>query len=212
MTTLERPARPATKGSPTSQMRTLSELDDSSLIRLALEGQTECFSALMARHSVAVRRRIESIVRNECDADEVIQEVQLKVWRGLPSFRGESSFRTWMTRVGINEALQLRRREKVRSNWLALEDFPGLTSGIESPQRSLLRVEETQAVRRAVVGLPPMYRQVLTLREFEQLSVRETAIKLQSTIPAVKTRHLRARKLLSIALKRSERQGLGRAA
>jgi RNA polymerase sigma-70 factor (ECF subfamily) len=104
---------------------TFSNLDDSTLIRLAL--------------------------------DDVLQEVQLKVWRGLSSFRADSTFRTWMTRVAINEALQLRRREKF-GLYLALDDFPTLASGIESPHSCLSRAEQSQALRRAVVELPKTYR------------------------------------------------------
>ncbi len=84
----------------------LATSEDSTLIKLALAGQAECFAVLMDRHLVAVRRRICSMVGNASDADDLLQEVLLKVWRRLSTFRSESSFRTRMTRVAINEALQ----------------------------------------------------------------------------------------------------------
>src|SRR4029077_3243599 len=74
----------------------LATFEDSALIKLALEGQTECFTVLTNRHLHAVRRRIASIVPNTTDADDLLQEVLLKVWRHLSTFRSESTFRTLM--------------------------------------------------------------------------------------------------------------------
>jgi len=187
----------------------LATLEDSTLIKLALAGQAECFSVLMDRHSAAVRRRIGSMVRNATDVEDLLQEVLLKVWRHLSTFRSESSFRTWIIRVAVNEVLQSYRREQ-RWRWSqTFGDLDVLASPYESPHQSLARAEATQAVRNAVGGLPAKYRQVLILRDLEQLSVRETAQWLRSSIPAVKTRLFRARHMLLAALCRSRVLGLG---
>jgi RNA polymerase sigma-70 factor (ECF subfamily) len=186
----------------------LSTFEDSALIQLALVGQTECFTVLMNRHLPAVRRRIRSIVRNTTDAEDVLQVVLLKVWRHLSTFRSESSFRTWMTRVATNEALQSCRRVQASPIRRALHDLDTFASSSESPLHSLTRAETAQVVRKAVVDLPVKYRQVLILREFEQLSEREIAQSLQSNISVVKTRLFRARLMLLAALQRS-RSGLG---
>ena len=186
----------------------LATFEDNTLIKLALAGQTECFNVLMDRHLVAVRRRIISIVGNAADAEDLLQEVLLKVWRHLSTFRSESSFRTWMTRVATNEALQSYRRERCRPLLHALGDLDALVSHGESPHQSLARVETAQAVRSAVAGLPAKYSQVLILCDLDELSVRETAQFLQSSIPAVKTRLFRARLMLSAALQRSRIRGL----
>jgi RNA polymerase sigma-70 factor, ECF subfamily len=174
----------------------LATFEDSELIQLALAGQAECFTVLTNRHLPAVRRRIRSIVPNTTDAEDVLQEVLLKVWRHLSKFRSESSFRTWMTRVATNEALQTYRREQGRPISRALHDLDTFASPSESPLQSLTRAETTQVVRKAVVELPTKYRQVLILREFEQLSAQETAESLHTSIPAVKTRLFRARLML----------------
>ena len=189
----------------------LATFEDGILIKMALAGQAECFTVLMNRHLAAVRRRIGSIVPNATDADDVLQEVMLKVWRHLSTFRSESSFRTWMTRVASNEALQLYRRDQRRPRCHAVDDLDALASPGESPHQSLARVEATRAVRRAVVGLPAKYRQVLILHDFEQLSAKETAQSLQSSIPAVKTRLFRARLMLSEKLQRTRIRGLASA-
>ncbi len=191
--------------------RQLARFEDSTLIKLALEGQTECFAVLIDRHLIAVRKRIASMVGNATDAEDLLQEVLLKVWRHLSTFRSESSFRTWMTRVAINEALQFYRRERCRPTCQPIGGLDAFVSQSESPHQSFARVQATQAVRNAVVILPDKYRQVLILRDLEQLSARETAQRLQSSIPAVKTRLFRARLMLLTAIERSRIRGLASA-
>ena len=178
----------------------LLTFEDSALIKLALAGQTECFAVLTNRHLPSVRRRIRSMVQNATDAEDVLQEVLLKVWRHLSAFRSQSSFRTWMTRVAVNEALQSYRRKRRGSICQPLGDFDTFASPNESPLQSLARVEVTQAVRGAVAGLPAIYSQVLILREFEQLSTQEIARSLHSSNAAVKTRLFRGRLMLLAAL------------
>ncbi len=185
----------------------LASFEDSVLIELALAGQSECFAVLMDRHLVAVRGCIGSMVRSATDAEDLVQEVVLKVWRHLSTFRSESSFRTWLTRVAINEALQLYRRERSKPLCQALEDLDALASHSESPHQSYARLEMAQAVHGAVAELPPKYRQVLTLRDLEELSAQETARRLQSSVPAVKTRLFRARLMVLAALRRSTMRG-----
>lgn len=190
----------------------LETLEDSPLIKLALAGRVDCFAALIDRHVVAVRRRILSMVRNTNDADDLLQEVLLKVWCHLSTFRSESTFRTWITRVATNEVLQSRRREQRRPLCQAISDLNIHPSSCESPHQSFARVEAAEAVRRAVLGLPSKYRQVLVLRDLQELDERETARWLKLTIPAVKTRLFRARLMLSAALQRSTNRDVERAA
>jgi RNA polymerase sigma-70 factor, ECF subfamily len=193
-------------------MTSIATIDDSTLIKLALAGQVECFAALMDRHIAAVRRRILSMVRNTDDTDDLLQEVQLKVWCHLSAFRSECTFRTWVIRVAINEVLQSYRREKRRAVCQPLIDMDVLPANNESPHMSFVRAETAEMVRRAVSKLPPKYRQVLFLRDLQEFTERETAHSLELSIPAVKSRLLRARLKLLTALRRSTNQGLARAA
>jgi len=181
----------------------LATFGDNTLIKLTLAGQAECFTVLIDRHLVAVKKRIYSMVRNVTDADDILQEVLLKVWRHLATFRSESSFRTWMTQVAINEARQLYRRERSKSLCQPLRDLDAFASSGESPHQTLARAEVTQAVRSAIVGLPAKYREVLILCDLEQLSTRETAQWLKASIPATKTRLFRAPLMLLAALQSS---------
>ena len=106
----------------------LTTLADNTLIKLALAGQTECFAVLIDRHKGAVRRRIASMVQNKADADDLFQEALLKVWHHLPTFRSESSFRTWMTRVAINEVLQAYRHTSLLHAWNSHGQFAAMLS------------------------------------------------------------------------------------
>jgi RNA polymerase sigma-70 factor (ECF subfamily) len=179
----------------------LATYEDSTLIKLTLLGQPECFAALMDRHSAAVRRRIASLVRNPADTDDLFQEVALKVWLHLSTFRSESSFRTWVTRVATNEALQSYRRQQRKPVCRPLGDQEAIASSGEPADRSIARKEAAQAVRVAIQELPERYRQVIILRDLEQHSTEETARSLDSSIQAVKARLFRARFMLLAALK-----------
>jgi RNA polymerase sigma-70 factor, ECF subfamily len=183
-------------------MAPLATFEDSVLIKLALAGQTESFAVLTNRYLPALRRRIGAMVPNTTDADDLLQEVLLKVWCHLSTFRSDSTFRTWMTSVAVNEAFQFYRRRRSRPNCQALGDFDIFVSRNESPLQSLTRVETAQVVRQAVVELPAKYRQAVILRHLEQRSLSETAQLLQLSVGAVKSRLFRARRMLSAALRK----------
>jgi len=182
-----------------------SQLHDGALIDLALAGRADCFTVLMDRHLATVRKRIGKLARNAAEAEDLLQEVLLKVWVHLSTFRSESSFRTWMTRIAINEALQLFRRGRSRGIAYGSYDFDDLVCPSESPCQSLTNREKTQTLRNAVATLPLNYRQVLILRDFEELSEKETALSLHLSLASVKTRLRRARLMLRARLPSASR-------
>jgi RNA polymerase sigma factor (sigma-70 family) len=181
----------------------LATFDDNTLISMTLAGRPECFTVLMDRHLFAVKRHVASMLRNTMDADDLVQEVLMRVWRNLSTYRSEASFRTWMTRVAINEVLQWYRRERYHSRCHSPEDLDALASFCDTPHHHLARAEAIRKVHKALARLPEKYREVLVLREFDQLSIRETAQSLQASVPAVKSRLFRARALLTASLRRS---------
>jgi len=171
----------------------LATCEDEVLIQMAVAGRNDCFSLLMCRHLAAVKKQIRFLISNEADVEDVVQEVVLRVWLHLPTFRSESNLRTWMIRIGINQARQLYRRRKSRPESQAVTDFAVIMSQEESPHQQLLRTETIETVRCAVAKLPPRYREV-------ELGELETAQHLQMSIHAVKTRLFRARRKLSTRL------------
>jgi RNA polymerase sigma-70 factor, ECF subfamily len=178
------------------EMTKLATLEDGALIKLALDGQTDSFTVLTERYVPALKRRIRLIVPNITEVDDLLQEVLLKSWHHLSTFRSESTFRTWMTRIAVNEALNFHRRAGCRPICHTFDDFDTFASREESQLQSLTRAEAIRAVREAVVELPAKYRQILILREFEQLSVKEIAQLVHLRVPTVKTRLFRARHML----------------
>jgi RNA polymerase sigma-70 factor, ECF subfamily len=177
---------------------------DHDLIRLTLEGQTDCFTALMDRHLSAIRRCIGFMLHGNGATEDLTQEVALKAWRFLSAFRAESSFRTWLTRVAVNEVRQFRRRELRVSGFQELSNPYVLASQDESPYEHFARMQRTEAVRALVKSLPALYREVVILREFEDLSILEVAERLRCSVPAAKSRLFRARSLLLAGLQKSQ--------
>jgi RNA polymerase sigma-70 factor (ECF subfamily) len=141
------------------------------------------------------------MISNENDLEDVVQEVFLKAWRHLATFRSESNLRTWIIRIAINEAYQLYRRSKYKRLSEPLDVTIALPE--ESLDQRLFRAEATAAVRAAVAKLPRKYQEVVKLRDLCELGGEETAKRLHATVPAIKTRLFRARLMLSTELRKS---------
>ena len=191
---------------------TAVQFEDDTLITRVLAGDAESFAVLVQRHIGSIRKCISCIVRNASDTDDVVQDVLLKLWSRLSTFRSESTFRTWATRVAINETLILYRRER---NWRTpqmIEDLDQLAYPRELPDQTLIRAEVVREVRRALERLPGLYSSVLILHDLDQLSLKETARRVSATVPAVKSRLFRGRLMLSAAIRRPASRPLVKAA
>ena len=145
------------------------------------------------------------LLRNEADAEDAAQEAMIKVYRNLHSFRGDSKFSTWVISIARNEGLARLRRRSVRPEE-PLEpemdesrgDFTPmlLTDWREVPLEALERKELGASIQRAIANLPAIYREVVQLRDIEELDVQETAGMLGITAGSVKVRLHRARIML----------------
>jgi RNA polymerase sigma-70 factor (ECF subfamily) len=188
----------------TANTGSLALFSDEDLIRLTLDGQTDCFTALMDRHLGAIRRCIGFMLRGNGAAEDLTQDVVLKAWRFLSAFRAESSFRTWITRVAVNEVRQFQRRELCVSRCQELSNPDVLASREESPYEHFARMQRTEAVRALVNALPAKYREFVALRDLEGLSVLEVAERLRCTVPTVKNRLFRGRSMLLAGIQKSQ--------
>ena len=174
-----------------------------SLIQRVREGEKELFYQLIFPYQKMVSLTALSMLKNEHDAEEVAQEAVLKAFVNLKSFRAESKFSTWLIQITINEA-----RMKLRKNHAQLyestdesrvdgdgEDYlpKDWADWREIPSETLQRKELRAALNKAVANLDPKYREVLILRDVEDLSIAETAAALNISEANVKTRLLRAR-------------------
>jgi RNA polymerase sigma-70 factor (ECF subfamily) len=185
------------------------EVSEAELIRRVCQGDKEAFYGLVRPCERAVYVAAVSILNNPADAEEVAQEAVLKAFSGLARFRGEAKFSTWLIQITINEArLKLRkdRRHLYESVDEQRTDEEGeyspkdFADWREVPSEALQRRELREALKRAIAGLSPRYREVLILRDVQHLTTEETARILSITEGAVKTRLLRARLQMRDAL------------
>ena len=185
--------------------------DESGLVAKAREGDSAAFSELVDRYSRKIYRLAKHITQNDEDAEDVLQETFLKAFSHLDSFQGQSKFYTWIVRIAVNEALmKLRKRKSDRSVPLDEPLDTGEDTVVreiavwdENPEQKYSREELGQILDEAIQGLKPVFRTVFVLRDIEELSTEETAEALGISVPAVKSRLLRARLQLREKLTRS---------
>lgn len=177
--------------------------DDAELVRRALAREAAAFRAIMTRYNQRLYRIARSILRNDSDAEEALQEAWLSAFAKLSGFRGDAALSTWLSRIVINEALgRLRKRGRAATVPLS-EDrtaaeiipFPMNTTS-DDPERHMAQRQILQLVERATDSLPEAFRTVFVARAIEGLSVEETAELLGIRPETVKTRLHRARKLV----------------
>ncbi|HZP06050.1 MAG TPA: sigma-70 family RNA polymerase sigma factor [Terracidiphilus sp.] len=180
-------------------------VSEAECIRRILAGEKQLFHELIRPCERSIYFLLYSLLRNEADAEDAAQETVIKVFRNLHLFRGDSQFRTWVLSIARNEGLgRLRKVENRREDSLdALTDGDAgdftpaiLTSWREIPTEALERQELGAVLREAIDGLPEIYRNVVLLRDIEEMDVRETAAVLGIAEGAVKVRLHRARALL----------------
>ncbi len=146
------------------------------------------------------------MVRNDADAEDVTQDVLLKVVRKLPTFRGASALPTWLHRVTVNAVLSHRRKLAVREEGRLHDPFDTIVAetadalGMPTPEVQLVRRESHALIERAIAKLPPLYREVFLLADVDELPNAQIAERLNLSLPAVKSRLHRARQLLRDAL------------
>jgi RNA polymerase sigma-70 factor (ECF subfamily) len=185
------------------------KLEESELIRQICEGQTELFYHLIKPYERSVFAVAYSVVNDASEAEDIAQESFLKALKGLPNFRGEAKFSTWLMQIALNEARQRLRRSRTHLHQSLDESAAGeeseylprdLADWREIPSEALARKELGQRIERTLRSLRPIYREVLVLRDMEHLSTAETAQILGISTSLVKTRLLRARLQMREAL------------
>ncbi len=175
--------------------------DESGLVAKAREGDTAAYNELMNRYSPKIYRLAKHITQHDEDAEDVLQETFLKAFEHLGDFQGQSKFYTWIVRIAVNESLmKLRKRKSDRTVPLDEPLDTGEDTVVreiavwdENPEQQYSRDELGQILDEAVQSLRPVFRTVFVLRDIEELSTEETAEALGISVPAVKSRLLRAR-------------------
>lgn len=183
-------------------------MDDAelALITQAKDGEIEAFEHLVTMYEARVYRLVLRLVDEPADALEVVQEVFLKLYTELHTFKGKGAFAAWLYRIAVNTAymkLRVRKRRMEVSLDACLPAFSDDDRLVEEvadwsqlPEESVLRGEAEQQLQNAIGRLPPDYRVVFVLKEMEGHSLREISALLDLGIPAVKSRLHRARLFL----------------
>jgi RNA polymerase sigma-70 factor (ECF subfamily) len=188
--------------------RTLSDLTDDRLVELVCQHDLTAFEALMRRHNRRLFRVTRGILRDPSAAEDAVQETYLRAFTKLASYKPTGRFSSWLTRVALNEALMMRRRE--RGDTVSLDEIgdeavmPIDTSNAEPPTAEQF-VEAAHAralLEHAIDALPENFRMVFVLRVVEGLDVRETAECLELNSSTVRTRLFRAQRQLRTDLSR----------
>lgn len=186
-----------------------STLADEEVVRRVLSGEGALFEILMRRYNQRLYRAARSVVKDESEAEDVMQQAYINAFTHLHQFEERARFSTWMTRITLNEAFARRRKllqsvapgDPLRRS--AAEEVPAmntLTSAQPDPERQAYAGELHRLLEEAVDGLPEAYRTVFMLRDVEGLSTSEAGDGLGLSAEAVKTRLHRARAMIRRAV------------
>jgi len=187
---------------------------DLDLASMVAAGDPGAFEVLMRRHNGALYRTARCILRDDAEAEDVVQESYLLAYRKMASFRGDASLSTWLTRIVVNEATGRLRKTRRRADIIELvpgaagvelEEEDAMSSernAPETPDDAALRAEARRLIEARIDALPDNLRTVFILRAVEDLSVQETSAILGIPEATVRSQYFRARGLLREALAR----------
>jgi len=182
---------------------------DEDVVAAILAGKTSLFETLMRRHNRRLYRAARSIVRDDVEAEDVLQQAYVEAFAHLAQFEGRARFSTWLTRIVIHEALaRVRRRGRfvqIDEEGDEMDTSATLRGASPSPEEQAFTGELKSLIEGAIEALPDPYRAVFVLRAVEGLSTAETAECMEISEDQVKTRLLRARAKLRAELE--ERAG-----
>lgn len=175
--------------------------DEMALVRAAKAGDLSAFEELVKRYDRNVFRIAQHITQNREDAEDVVQDAFLKAFENLEQFHEQSKFYTWLVRIAVNEALMKLRRRRTGKMVSLDEDIKTeedtmpreIADWSPNPEQMYKQGELRDILGKTIQGLPPSFRTVFVLRDVEGLSTEETAEALELSVPAVKSRLLRAR-------------------
>ena len=183
---------------------------DVDLVARTRAGDNSAYEQLVKQYERQIFRTANHITQNREDAEDITQDVFFKAFQKLEQFQGNSKFSTWLVRIAVNESL-MRLRKRKTSKTVSMDENVQTDEGSiprdfadwsPNPEQQFGTAELGDILRRTIQGLPPGFRTVFTLRDIENLSTEETAEALGLSVPAVKSRLLRARLQLRERLSR----------
>jgi RNA polymerase sigma-70 factor, ECF subfamily len=197
----------------------LETLSDERLVERARSRDGAAVQLIMQRHNRRLYRVARSVLNDDAEAEDVVQETYFRAFTHLDGFRGDAQLSTWLTRIALNEALGRLRRRRIT---VSLKDIDAINDQGEArviylpaarqdsdPEAAAARSEVRRLLEHAVDQLPASFRTVFVLRDIEEMSIEETASQLGLRPETVKTRLHRARRLLRQSLDRTLSSAVG---
>ncbi|HET7681436.1 MAG TPA: RNA polymerase sigma factor [Xanthobacteraceae bacterium] len=188
----------------------MREPRDSELLDRARKGDAAAFDTLVRRHDKHLYRIARSVLSDDQEAEDAVQESYIRAFTGLRDFRGAASLRTWLTRIVLNEAIRRRRHRRSTVDLDALHaaqertrrpvHSSSLTAQDRDPERAAAQSQIRKTLEKAIDNLPAAFRVVLVMRDVEEFSTADTAKLLGIRQETVKTRLHRARRMLRESL------------
>jgi RNA polymerase sigma-70 factor, ECF subfamily len=182
-----------------AQRNPLEPVSDDTVVERVLGGDTECFEIIMRRYNQRLYRVTRSILRDDAEAEDVVQDAYVRAYQNLAQFAGRAKFSTWLTRIAVHEALA---RSRKRQRWEEFDSMPEDTEHqptqpeAQNPERAASTSEVRALLEDAIGAIPANYRVVFVMREVEEMSTEETADALDLTVENVKIRLHRAKAAL----------------
>ena len=188
------------------------DFPDAEIARRIVLGDRNAFELLMRRYNQTLYRTARSILRDDAEAEDAVQEAYMLAYRAMGAFRGDAKLSTWLIRIVVNEAIARSRKRSRRAQIIQLSGEPEQDTDAaeanmnaatpEQPEHAALRAETRRLLEAKIDGLPEVFRTVFVLRALEELTVEETAASLGIPVATVRTRYFRAKGLLREALAR----------
>jgi RNA polymerase sigma-70 factor (ECF subfamily) len=213
--TIPQEAGDAPIGEDRETATTSNASSEEELVAEAKRGNKEAFGELIQRHRNTCLKRATLMIHNRSDAEDEVQNAFWKAYQRLDQFRGEGSFAAWLNRIVENQCL-MRIREARNSHFVYLDESNDANVRLElvgqssDPEDELGLEEVVSLLRREVSRIPPLLRNVMLLRDLDQIPMPDVAVKLGLSVPAAKSRLMRARmELRSRIAKHCGRRGAG---
>ena len=188
------------------------DLPDAEIVRRIALGDPEAFELLMRRYNQTLYRTARSILRDDAEAEDAVQEAYILAYRAIGAFRGEAKLSTWLIRIVVNEAIARSRKRSRRAQIIELSGAQEPDADLseenmdeaapEQPEHAAVRAQTRRLIEARIDALPEVFRTVFVLRALEELTVEETAASLDIPAATVRTRYFRAKGLLREALAR----------
>ncbi len=170
----------------------MQQPDELQLIEEFKSGNEQAFNQLVLRYQEKIYWIVRRLINDHDDADDVVQNVFLRAYHSLKSFKGESSFYTWIYRIAVNVSLNELRRRKIRKTFSLDEEVHQFASHDDTPLQQLEKEEQHKAIERAIERLPEKQKKVFLLRYYEELPYEEIAAILKTSVGGLKANYFHA--------------------